>query len=269
VNSPPAGEINADDGDPGSAVRADTEPVSTAVMWATHLLGLLLLILGGGLLYILVALWPAVQQVPAQETGSAASSVAAEAAGTLHLDARETVTLFGALKLRLTTDTALLVLVIAAGALGACIHVATSFATFVGNSRLRTSWMWWYLLRPLIGASLALLFYYAVRGGVMSSQAQSGDVNPYGVAALAALVGLFSKQAADKLREVFETLFRTAEGVGDDERKDKATFPNRCWSASSPGESAVGSRRPCGSRARDSSISRRCGSHKSTPAPVR
>lgn len=32
---------------------------------------------------------------------------------------------------------------------------------------------------------------------------------------------MFSKQAADKLQELFDNLFRTAEGRGDDERKDK------------------------------------------------
>ena len=40
--------------------------------------------------------------------------------------------------------------------------------------------------------------------------------------AVAALVGLFSKQATDKLEEVFTTLFRTEKGKGDDLRGDKA-----------------------------------------------
>jgi hypothetical protein len=49
----------------------------------------------------------------------------------------------------------------------------------------------------------------AVRGGLLAAQASADAVNPYGVAALAGLVGMFSKQATDKLREVFDTLFRT------------------------------------------------------------
>jgi hypothetical protein len=182
--------------------------------WEAGLLGLLLLVFGVTLLSVLVSLWPAVQPVP-PTTGAAAGSQ----------DAARTVWLFGTVRLRLAIDTALLLVVIAAGALGACVHVATSFATFVGNQRFKRSWIWWYVMRPLIGAALALFFYAAVRGGIMTSQAGSGDVNPYGVVALAALVGLFSKQAADKLRELFETLFRTGQGYGDDERKDKATFP--------------------------------------------
>jgi hypothetical protein len=44
------------------------------------------------------------------------------------------------------------------------------------------------------------------------------DVNPYGVAALGALGGWFSKTTTDKLQEVFETLFKTD---ADKERTDK------------------------------------------------
>jgi hypothetical protein len=201
-------------GDQPGRDRAGLEPGAAVAGWEAGLLGLLLLVFGVTLLLVLVALWPAVQPVqPAN--GAAAGSQ----------DATRTVWLFGAVRLRLRTDTALLLVAIAAGALGACVHVATSFATFVGNQRFKRSWIWWYVMRPLIGAALALFFYAAVRGGIMTSQAGSGDVNPYGVVALAALVGLFSKQATDKLREVFETLFRTGEGYGDDERRDKATFP--------------------------------------------
>jgi hypothetical protein len=41
----------------------------------------------------------------------------------------------------------------------------------------------------------------------------------YGIAAISGLVGLFSKQATDKLREVFDTAFRVNKG-GDSERAD-------------------------------------------------
>jgi hypothetical protein len=38
---------------------------------------------------------------------------------------------------------------------------------------------------------------------------------------MSALAGLFSKQATDKLKEVFDTLFRAAPGQGDALREDK------------------------------------------------
>jgi hypothetical protein len=52
-----------------------------------------------------------------------------------------------------------------------------------------------------------------------------GAINPFGIAALAGLVGMFSKQATDKLAEIFKALFRTAPGQGDDTRKDKLNNP--------------------------------------------
>jgi hypothetical protein len=171
--------------------------------------------LGGGLLafglflvLFLINLWPAVEGI-----GRNSNQVPA-------------ISVFGTpWYIRLSQDSALLALVVLASALGGFVHSATSFATYVGNEALNRSWLWWYVLRTLIGVSLAILFYFAVRGGLLSAQAPSSTVNPYGVGALAAMVGLFSKQATDKLREIFETMFRTASGYGDDERKDKAGNP--------------------------------------------
>ena len=57
-----------------------------------------------------------------------------------------------------------------------------------------------------------------IRGGFLTTNVGATDINPYGIAALAGLVGMFSKQATDKLSEVFTTLFRS--GEGDDKRAD-------------------------------------------------
>jgi len=50
--------------------------------------------------------------------------------------------------------------------------------------------------------------------------AESGhkNISPYGIAGVASLAGMFSKQATDKLREVFDSLFKAE---GDKERSDK------------------------------------------------
>ena len=66
--------------------------------------------------------------------------------------------------------------------------------------------------------ALALVFYFVIRGGFLTTSGGAKDINPYGIAALAGLVGMFSKQATDKLSEVFGTLFRAAAGEGDDKR---------------------------------------------------
>jgi len=103
-----------------------------------------------------------------------------------------------------------------AGALGSYIHLATSFADYAGNDQLSATWAWWYFLRPCIGASLAVIVYLSIRGGIVTGGG-AGAVSPYGIGAICALSGLFSKQATDKLREVFENLFRTQNPV---ERSD-------------------------------------------------
>ncbi len=47
------------------------------------------------------------------------------------------------------------------------------------------------------------------RGGLIGASTGAEALSPYGIAAIAGLAGLFAKQATDKLREVFETLFKT------------------------------------------------------------
>jgi len=60
-----------------------------------------------------------------------------------------------------------------------------------------------------IWAALATVFYFVLRAGFFSGDATNSSVNVYGIAAVAGFVGLFSRQATDKLREVFDTLFKT------------------------------------------------------------
>lgn len=123
----------------------------------------------------------------------------------------------------------LLLLVIVAGALGSYIHAATSYADFRGNKQFNASWTLWYVLRPMIGVCLALILYFATRGGLLlliingADATRASSINPFGVAAIAGLTGMFSKTAADKLAEVFTTLFKSQ---GDENRKDGlATLP--------------------------------------------
>lgn len=73
----------------------------------------------------------------------------------------------------------------------------------------------WYVARPLMGVLLGIIVYLLVVGGLVAA---SFDPNPadkvqanMAFAGLGALVGLFSKNAIEKLREVFNTLFNTKE----------------------------------------------------------
>jgi hypothetical protein len=112
-----------------------------------------------------------------------------------------------------------------AGALGSFVHVATSFGDFVGNEKLSGNWIWWYILRPFVAMALAAIFYFVVRGGFLSAGAEPDSLNMYGIAAIAGMVGMFSKQATDKLGEVFDTMFKTGPSRGDSQRKDSLDNP--------------------------------------------
>jgi hypothetical protein len=163
------------------------------------LLGVLLLVVGFVLLYMITTLWPAVAAARSNKDGQ--------------------VTWFW-MTFKLIPDATMMLFVALVSALGSYIHVTVSFSTFAGNRELGRSWLWWYLLRAFVGSSLGVIFYFALRGGFLTGSSTSSDLNVYGIGALAGLVGLFSKQATDKLREIFETAFKTGKGFGDDVRAD-------------------------------------------------
>lgn len=116
-----------------------------------------------------------------------------------------------------TFDGQLLMLVMLAGALGSCIHAATSFGDFVGNRQLAANWLWWYLLKPVTGTILATIVYLCVQGAFLAGAGDAEHVNVYGILALAGLVGACSKQATDKLGATFDTVF----GIEADARARK------------------------------------------------
>ena len=170
----------------------------------TPVLGVYLVGMSILLVYLVYELWPTAAP---QSIGPTGGTVPLETPGP---PTTSTVTFVGGFELEVSEDSRVILLVVAVGALGSFIHTATSFATFVGNQKMVWSWAWWYLLRPFIGLSLALIFYFAVRGGLLSASADAGSISLFGIAAVSGLVGMFSKQATDKLEELFDTLFKTA-----------------------------------------------------------
>ena len=144
---------------------------------------------------------------------------------------------------QLSGNDRLMLVAMLTGVIGSLIHVMTSFADFAGNRRLARSWLPWYALRPVIGMGLALFFYLVMRAGLLSAQTSPGEINPFGVAAVSGLAGMFSKQATDKLSETFSVLFKPGPGKGDDQRaealgKNAPTRP----------QPVTGERRPTGER---------------------
>lgn len=132
--------------------------------------------------------------------------------------------LWGLFHVKITGELCLILLVILSSCLGSYVHVTTSFVNYVGNKSFKTSWIWWYILRILIGIALALIFYFTLRGGLLTSQSTDQFINPFGIAGISGIVGLFSRQATEKLREVFDTLF-SVKDQGAEVLKDKLTEP--------------------------------------------
>jgi hypothetical protein len=158
--------------------RSYVGPAGVAVVAAIVVGGMFLAV------YALVAVWP---------TNGSSAAVVSHVAG---------------IRLLLDREQRLFVIVALSGALGGLVHSARSLYEYVGNRVLRRSWLLMYLSLPFIGGALAVVFYVILRGGLVTGTA--AQVNFFGFAAISALVGLFSPEAAEKLRQIFSTLLAPA-----------------------------------------------------------
>jgi hypothetical protein len=109
-----------------------------------------------------------------------------------------------------TLDANLQIIALLAGGIGGLLHSLRSIAWYVGNRSLKWSWTLFYACLPFVGAIMALLFYFLLRGGLISAQGDGADISPFGVAAIAGLVGLFSNQGAEMLKNAFSAIFAKA-----------------------------------------------------------
>lgn len=148
------------------------------------------------LLYVLAGIWPA---------------AAANASGNQTLaqwPMNETVRVFPMGSYTLSGEVTVLLIVMLMGALGALVYTSSALVTRVANKTFDSHWTLWYLVHPLLGSSLAVIFYVLVRGGLVNLSVSTGGLNLYGVAAVAGMVGFSSKEATQKLKDVFNTLFQ-------------------------------------------------------------
>lgn len=115
----------------------------------------------------------------------------------------------------ITREVQLLLIVIFAGALGSYVHALKSLGDFIGNRSLKASWFWWYITRPFLGMSMALIFYAVLRGGFLAGTAADAKiVSAFGVMTVGTLVGMFADKAAQKLAEVFDVVFKAPDTRG-------------------------------------------------------
>jgi hypothetical protein len=77
-----------------------------------------------------------------------------------------------------------------------------------------------YFLTPFVAAGLALVFYFVIRAGFFTANTTTQNMNVYGFAGLAGLVGLFSTMAVNKLRRMAIELLGPLEKEEDPLREE-------------------------------------------------
>lgn len=112
-----------------------------------------------------------------------------------------------------------------AGALGSLVHALRSLSWYIGNRELVRSWLVKYILLPFIGATLGTVFYFVIHGGFFSPGATTKEISPFGFAALAGLIDMFSEQAVLKLKEVAETLLTKPQPGADSKPQQSQEEP--------------------------------------------
>lgn len=97
-----------------------------------------------------------------------------------------------------------------AGGIGSCITTILAFLRHACEEKdFDPAYAPWYFVRPLLGMLLALIFFFGLKGGllVITYSQSPMRLNDWALATVGALVGMFSKDAIEKLREVFRTIF--------------------------------------------------------------
>ena len=100
-----------------------------------------------------------------------------------------------------TAATSSLALAAVGGVAGSFVHAGSLFAARVGRRTFEASYFWWYLLRPLESALVAIVFVVAVRSGLLVLGAGNQDNGTVVLAFLSgALAGLFTDRVMQRLR---------------------------------------------------------------------
>lgn len=107
-------------------------------------------------------------------------------------------------------NTLVLILVAAAGFLGNMVHISLSLTAYVGSGAFKRSWILWYLIKPFSAAGLALFLYFGLNSG-----SAAAPLNLMSIMAAATLAGLFTDIATQKLKDIFEAIFKPTNNLPD------------------------------------------------------
>jgi hypothetical protein len=106
----------------------------------------------------------------------------------------------------------LFLLVVLAGGIGASLHALRSLYWYTGNRKVVESWLLMYLLLPWTGALMATVFYLIISAGLMTPDQAS---NPLIAVGIAVVIGMFSREAAQKLENIADAVLTKASNGAD------------------------------------------------------
>lgn len=92
------------------------------------------------------------------------------------------------------------------GFIGGNLHAMSSLTGYIGIQRLQKSWLYWYIIRGVLGAVYAFLIYISIRAVLFSPGIDLRYLNISGLCAFSILVGLFSEIASEKLKAAVNAL---------------------------------------------------------------
>ncbi|WDF76998.1 hypothetical protein PQ469_24245 [Mucilaginibacter sp. KACC 22773] len=107
-------------------------------------------------------------------------------------------------------STLALILVAAAGFLGNMVHISLSLTAYIGSCSFKRSWILWYFIKPFSAAGLALFLYFGLNSGTSAA-----PLNLMSIMAAGTLAGLFTDIATQKLKEIFEAIFKPTNNLPD------------------------------------------------------
>jgi hypothetical protein len=106
-----------------------------------------------------------------------------------------------------TDEIALLLWVAAFGAFGGSLQTIGALTRYVRDARVNVTLLWSSTLHAFVGIALAVLLWVVLLALLFGGEPPIDDLNRFGIAALAGLLGVFAVQVTDKLKDVLDGLF--------------------------------------------------------------
>jgi hypothetical protein len=148
----------------------------------------------------------------------------------------------------ISDETRLFLIVAIVGCLGGLLHAIRSWVHHAGHAQLKQNWMPFYFATPIVGMTMAILFYLLFRAGFIAPTTPAAETNTYGFAAIAGLVGLFSARASKMLENAADIIFSRADaetetasadaGAATVSRGEFSLIPSESAHTVAPGETA-------------------------------